>query len=259
MFPVDHSRKHIFFFLLYHNNILFFLYKLKKCGLVNFYKSLLILYTQIFKLRHVFFNFLNRILNCYSYFLYVSCVTRKTSITVSLSRDHISIIHLSTHLSSIYLFQKRRRETHTERREGHQNVLYIPNYYMLYWFLRAIVNYRSNLSFQSEYPVWRHGFYQCGTILVNVAFSLKILIIAIIIFSESQKDTKLYMDVLSACVPRIVRCSIIIFENGNREVTRLKLVSKPYGVYIQRDFRCYKLFRISSFLPVQKHIRFTFT
>lgn len=55
--------------------------------------------------------------------------------------------------SSIYLFQKRRRETHTERREGHQNVFYIPNYYMLYWFLRAIVNYRSILSFQSEYPV----------------------------------------------------------------------------------------------------------
>ena len=96
---------------------------------------------------------------------------------------------------------------------------------------------------------WRPGFYQCGTILVNVAFSLKILIIPIINFSESQKDTKLYMDVLSACVPRIFHCSINIFEIGNRKVIRFKLVSKPCGLYI----RCYKIIRISSFLTVQKH------
>lgn len=133
--------------------------------------------------------------------------------------------------SSIYLFQKRRRETHTERREGHQNVFYIPNYYMLYWFLRAIVNYRSILSFQSEYPVLATWFLPVRNNSCKRRLFSELLIIAIIFFSESQKDTKLYMDVLTACVPRIVHCSIIIFESGNREVTRLKLVSNLWGIY----------------------------
>lgn len=132
-------------------------------------------------------NFLNRILNCYSDFLYVSCVTRKTSITVSVSRDHISIIHYSPICSSIYLFQKRRRETHTERREGHQNVFYIPNYYMLYWFLRAIVNYRKILSFQSEYPVLATWFLPVRNNSGKRRLFSELLIIAIIFFQKVKK------------------------------------------------------------------------
>lgn len=131
--------------------------------------------------------------------------------------------------SSIYPFQKRRRETHTERREGHQNVFQTIICCIDFWERLLIIEVFYHSKVNTRF--WRPGFYQCGTILVNVAFSLKILIIAIIIFSESQKDTKLYMDVLTACVPRIVHCSIIIFESGNREVTRLKLVSNLWGIY----------------------------
>ena len=129
--------------------------------------------------------------------------------------------------SSIYLFQKRRRKTHTERREGHQNVFYIPNYYMLYWFLRAIVNYRSILSFQSEYPVLATWFLPVR----NNSCKRRL-------FSENTHYRHNYFfrkskrhKVLTACVPKIVHCSIIIFESGNREVTRLKLVSNLWGIY----------------------------
>lgn len=189
------------------------------------------MYTQIFKIRHVFELFKQNPKLLFIFPLCILCDSQNfyNSECVTWPYIYHSFIHPSVHL---YIYFKREGGRHTQNVEKDtkmfftfQTIICCIDFWERLLIIEVFYHSKVNTRF------WRPGFYQCGTILLNVALSLKILIIAIIIFSESQKDTKLYMDVLTACVPRIVHCSIIIFESGNREVTRLKLVSNLWGIY----------------------------